>query len=105
MGGRRPGHRRHASRPQAPAAALSERLRVSARLAELTGDLPTALALAQSALVPGQDAAAALLATLEIQAGQFFDTLALKLLIARELGETWPADLPAATQALIAPPV
>ena len=71
--------------------------------------------------MPGQDAAAALLATLEIQAGQvdlprlqhhhqalagqFFDTLALKLLIARELGEPWPADLPAATQALIAPPV
>jgi len=107
--------------PEAPAAALSERLRVSARLAELTGDLPTALTLAKSALVPGQDAAAALLATLEIQAGQidlprlqhhhqalagqFFDTLALKLLIARELGMPWPEDLPAATQALIAPPV
>jgi len=50
--------------PEVPVAALSERLRVSARLAELTGDLSTALTLAKSALVPGQDAAAALLATL-----------------------------------------
>ncbi|RUP32482.1 MAG: glycosyltransferase family 2 protein [Curvibacter sp.] len=106
---------------QAPALALSERLRVSARLAELTGDLPTALSLAQSACLAGHDAPAALLAMLEIQAGQvdearlqhhhqslagqFFDTLALKWLMARELGLPWPLDLPPATQALIAPPV
>jgi hypothetical protein len=108
MGGRGPGHRRHGGRPRGTAQRPGERLRVSARLAELTGDPQTALSLAQAALRPGQDAAAAVLATVEIQAGladeprlrqhhqalagQFFDTLALKLLIARELGLPWPRN-------------
>lgn len=90
-------------------------LRVSAKIAQASGDQQTALLLAQDAA--GDDAAAALLASLEIgqgpvdvarlqyhyQAigGHSYDSLAIKLLIGEALAIPWPHEVPEASLALM----
>ncbi|MBB4843567.1 hypothetical protein HNP55_002090 [Paucibacter oligotrophus] len=90
-------------------------LRVSAKLAQASGDLATALLLARDGA--GSDAAAALLASLEIAnspldeerlrqhyqaiSGQCYDSLAVKLLIGEALGQAWPHEAPTASLALM----
>ena len=90
---------------------------LSAKVAQASGDNPTALALVQAALGLSDDRAACLLASLEIEAGsvdnhrlehhyqaiggQSFDTLAVKLIIGRALEVPFPHAVPLATLAML----
>ena len=90
---------------------------LSAKIAQASGDIATALTLAQAALGLTDDRAACLLASLEIEAGdvdthrlehhyqaiagQSFDTLAIKLIIGRALELPFPHDVPSATLAML----
>ena len=90
---------------------------LSAKIAQASGDIATALTLAQAALGLPDDRAACLLASLEIEAGdvdtnrlelhfqaimgQSFDTLAIKLIIGRALQLPFPHEVPLATLAML----
>jgi tetratricopeptide (TPR) repeat protein len=90
---------------------------LSAKVAQASGDKPTALALAQAALGLSDDRAACLLASLAIEAGdvtadrlehhfhaipgQSCETLAIKLIIGRALELPFPHDIPLATLAVL----
>jgi hypothetical protein len=103
---------------QGGGAAYAEVMLVSAELSLAAGDRAGALQLAQAALTPDDDRAAALLATLELQDGQLtdqrlrqllkavtglrFDTLAVRSALAQRLGLQLGFDLPAATSAQVA---
>jgi len=106
--------------PARLAQALPELMVASARVARACGDTPGAQAFALQAGQARHDAAAVLLAQLDIDAGRTdattlqhhheaiqgerFDTLAFKRMLGTHLGIGWPYPLPAATQALLAPP-
>jgi tetratricopeptide (TPR) repeat protein len=86
---------------------------LSAKFAQASGDIATALTLAQAALGSQDDRAACLLASLEIEVGdvttnrlkhhfqsiigQSYETLAVKLIIGRALQLSFPHDVPLAT--------
>jgi hypothetical protein len=90
---------------------------LSAKVAQASGDKPTALALAQAALGLADDRAACLLASLEIEAGdiannrlkhhyqailgQSYETLAIKLIIGQALQLSFPHDVPLATLGML----
>lgn len=92
------------------AATFSKLMYLSAKLAHSVGDIDTALELARKAYSEGNDLAATLLASLEIEAGvadaarlkqlyeaisgRQIDTLAAKLLIGHHLGIAWPHAVP-----------
>jgi hypothetical protein len=90
---------------------------LSAKIAQVSGDNATALALAQAALGLSDDRAACLLASLEIEAGDVlsdrlqhhyhaiagksYETLAIKLIIGRALELPFPHDIPLATLGML----
>lgn len=100
------------------ATSLPELMAASARVARGCGDAHGAGSFAEQASQARDDAAAVLLAQLDIERGQTdpatlqrhhdairgqrFDTLAVKRMLGAHLGLPWPHLLPAATQALLA---
>jgi tetratricopeptide (TPR) repeat protein len=90
---------------------------LAAKTAQASGDNATALALVTSAMDLTDDRAACLLASLEIEAGdvtadrlehhfhaiqgQYYETLAIKLIIGRALELPFPHDIPLATLGML----
>lgn len=105
-------------RAQGSADAYAELMLVSAELSTAVGDRAGAMQLARAGLTPNDERAAALLAKMELEAGTVsedrvrqlmmavvgrrFDTLAVRVMLARELGLELGFEIPAAAREMAA---